>query len=112
MKTVIASILFSLLTATAFSQSTISGQCDSSGHIRLDWSAAKGTIISTFTVQQSVDGSTWFSIATIRAGNPASATAYSYSSNAENGPVMWFRLLQEDSFGRRIFSNVILVRSL
>jgi hypothetical protein len=109
MKTVIISILFSLLTVSAFSQSAISGQSDSAGHVQLDWSMGKRMVVSMFTVQQSVDGANWISIATVRAAHPSSSVRYSYSSNAETGPAMWFRLQEEDSLGHRTYSNVIRI---
>lgn len=88
------------------------GQCGDDGHVRLDWTTAEETNNNFFTVQQSVDGDSWFNIGTVKAaGNSASPESYTYSTNSEAGPVTWFRLQQTDVDGRFTYSNVITVNS-
>jgi hypothetical protein len=102
----------STISTLPVSFSSFTGQCGSDGNTRLDWTTAQEINNDYFTVQESIDGSSWMNIGTIKAaGNSAAPETYAYTNNATTGPVTYYRIRQTDLDGQFTYSKVVTVNS-
>ena len=74
--------------------------------VNIEWTTATEINNNYFTVQKSTDGVNYNNIATVcGAGNSNYSLNYSYTDNAFNNPVIYYRLMQTDFNGHsKVFS--------
>ncbi len=89
------------------------GKCENK-NIVLKWSTATETNNNYFTIEKSVDGATFYEIATINGaagGNSTQVINYSYTDNSQNTGIVYYRLKQTDYDGQSKTFKTISVSS-
>jgi hypothetical protein len=80
------------------------------GNVVLNWATASETNSDFFTVERSIDGSSWESIAYVQsAGNSNTLINYSYTDTEVTEAVWYYRLKQTDFDGAFEYFNTIVV---
>jgi trimeric autotransporter adhesin len=90
------------VTLTSFTAKLV--ECQS----RLDWKITDAVNFSRFEVEKSINGNSYTKVATVPL---TSAASYSYTDDAGNSPINYFRLKMIDINGDFEYSNIVSVKS-
>ena len=81
--------------------------------VRLEWSTASEINNEKFVVEKSLDGNTFYEIATVKgSGTTISQRDYDYTDSRLNAEVHYYRLRQIDFDGTEDFSSVIRISTI
>jgi hypothetical protein len=80
------------------------------GQVKLNWETAMETNNDYFIIQRSGDGVMWDSLTRVAgSGNTSSATFYAASDPAPYPGISYYRLVETDFVGNKIYSSVCVV---